>query len=93
MRTPAHDICPQTRAGQEATQAMKILGDNRFSRLTVCFDAAARFQLSVKDARGIIDGQLQAIRAHWRAACEEAGLGEAERNALNPFALPDYVDA
>lgn len=97
--TPAYDICPQSRAGQEATQAMKILGDNRFSRLTVCLDAASRFQLSVEDAREIIDGQLQAIRAHWRAVCDEAGLGEAERNALwgrqflNPFALQDYVEA
>lgn len=97
--TPAYDICPQSRAGQEATQAMKILGENRFSRLTVCLDAAARFQLSVEEARGIIDGQLQAIRAHWRAVCDEAELGEADRNALwarqflNPFALQDYVDA
>ncbi|WP_374248649.1 type II toxin-antitoxin system HipA family toxin [Thermomonas sp.] len=99
LLTPAYDICPQPRAGQEATQAMKILGNNRFSRLTVCLDAAARFQLSVEDARGIIDGQLQAIRTHWGAACDAAGLGEAERNALqgrqflNPFALLGYEDA
>jgi serine/threonine-protein kinase HipA len=97
--TPAYDICPQQRAGQEATQAMKILGDNRFSRLTVCVDAAARFQLSVAEARGIIDAQLQAVNAHWREVCDEAGLGEAERNALwgrqflNPFALQDYGEA
>jgi serine/threonine-protein kinase HipA len=97
--TPAYDICPQSRAGQEATQAMKILGEDRFSRLTVCVDAAARFQLSVEEARGIIDGQLQAIRAHWRAVCDEAELGEAERKLLwgrqflNPFALQGYVDA
>jgi serine/threonine-protein kinase HipA len=97
--TPAYDICPQQRAGQEATQAMKILGDNRFSRLTVCVDAAARFQLSVEEARGIIDAQLRALRTHWLAVCDEAGLGEAERNALwerqflNPFALQDYEEA
>ena len=97
--TPAYDICPQQRAGQEATQAMKILGDNRFSRLTVCVDAAARFQLSVEGARGIIDAQLHAVNAHWREVCDEAGLGEAERNALwgrqflNPFALQDYKEA
>jgi serine/threonine-protein kinase HipA len=97
--TPAYDICPQQRAGQEATQAMKILGDNRFSRLTVCVDAAARFQLSVEEARGIIDVQLQAVKTHWREVCDEAGLGEAQRNALwgrqflNPFALQDYEEA
>ncbi|MEO6077115.1 MAG: HipA domain-containing protein, partial [Dokdonella sp.] len=97
--TPAYDLCPQVRTGQEATQAMKILGDNRFSRLTVCLDTAARFQLSENDARGIIDTQLRTMRQHWQEACEEAGLGKAERNALwgrqflNPFALQDYAEA
>lgn len=94
--TPAYDICPQLRTGQEATQAMKIMGDNRFSRLSVCMDAAARFQLSAAEARGIIDAQLGAVRTHWRAVCDAARLGEAERNALwgrqflNPFALQGY---
>lgn len=97
--TPAYDICPQPRAGQEATQAMKILGDNRFSRLALCVDAAPRFQLSTAQARDIIDAQLQAVNTHWPAVCDEAGLGEAERNALggrqflNPFALQGYVQA
>lgn len=97
--TPAYDICPQQRTGQEATQAMKILGDNRFSRLIVCVAAAARFRLSETDARGIIDAQVLAVKTHWRAVCDEAGLGEAERNALwgrqflNPFALQDYAEA
>lgn len=97
--TPAYDICPQVRTGQEATQAMKILGENRFSRLTVCLDAAARFQLSVPEARGIIDWQLQTIRHHWAHVCDEARLGETQRHALwgrqflNPFALQDYAQA
>lgn len=97
--TPAYDICPQPRAGQEATQAMKILGDSRFSRLTLCVEAASHFQLSREEARSIIDAQLSAIRAHWQATCDEAGLGEAERNALwgrqflNPFGLQDYLEA
>lgn len=97
--TPAYDICPQARAGQEATQAMKIVGDNRFSRLALCVEAAPRFQLSTAQARGIIDAQMQAVHTHWRAVCDEADLGEAERTALwgrqflNPFALQDYQDA
>ena len=97
--TPAYDICPQPRVGQEATQAMKILGDNRYSRLTVCVDAAARFQLSEAEARVIIDAQLQAVRMRWRDVCDDAGLGEAERNTLwgrqflNPFALQGYRHA
>lgn len=96
--TPAYDICPQARAGQEATQAMKIVGENRFSRLAVCVDAAPRFQLSAQAARDIIDGQLQAVTGHWQDVCDEAALGEAQRNALwgrqflNPFALQGYQE-
>jgi serine/threonine-protein kinase HipA len=65
----------------------------------VCVDAAARFQLSVQEARAIIDAQLQTLKAHWSEVCDEAGLGEAERNALwgrqflNPFALQGYGEA
>lgn len=94
--TPAYDICPQARAGQEATQAMKIVGDNRFSKLALCVEAAPRFQLSEAQARGMIDAQLQAVQTHWRDACDAADLGAAERNALwgrqflNPFALQGY---
>jgi serine/threonine-protein kinase HipA len=97
--TPAYDICPQLRTGQEATQAMKIVGDVRYSRLATCVDAAPQFQLSAPEARGIIDAQLGAVKAHWRAVCDEARLGEAQRNALwgrqflNPFALQGYGDA
>jgi serine/threonine-protein kinase HipA len=94
--TPAYDICPQLRAGQEATQAMKIMGDNRLSRLALCVAAAERFQLSSADARAIIDAQLETVKRHWLSVCDEAGLGEAARNALwerqflNPFALQGY---
>jgi serine/threonine-protein kinase HipA len=97
--TPAYDICPQQRTGQEATQAMKIQGDNRFSRLTVCVEVAARFQLSEAEARGIIDVQLATMRAQWAEVCDAAQLGQTERNALwkrqflNPFALQDYAEA
>lgn len=97
--TPAYDICPQVRTGQEATQAMKIIGDNRYSQLRVCLDAAGVFQLPEEDARAIIGGQLQVVRQHWEGVCEEARLGEADRNTmwgrqfLNPFALEGYGEA
>ncbi|MBX3697938.1 MAG: HipA domain-containing protein [Dokdonella sp.] len=97
--TPAYDICPQRRAGQEATQAMKILGDNRYSQLTVCVEAAACFQLSETQARAIIDAQLATVRAQWTEVCDLARLGQTERNALwgrqflNPFALQDYAES
>lgn len=80
--TPAYDICPQLRTGQEATQAMKIFGENRLSRLSVCVHAAARFQLSATQSREIIDRMLATVRTHWQSVCDEASLGEAQRQAL-----------
>lgn len=94
--TPAYDICPQLRTGQEATQAMRILGEQRFSRLTLCVEAAHQFQLSAQEASSIIDAQLNVLRSQWQRVCDEAGLGVAQRDALwgrqflNPFALQGY---
>jgi serine/threonine-protein kinase HipA len=91
--TPAYDICPQHRAGNEATQAMLIRGDNRFSRLDVCLDVANQFLLSHDEARAIIDGQIDSIRMHWDTVCDEAGLTAVDkallwkRQFLNPFAF------
>jgi serine/threonine-protein kinase HipA len=89
--TPAYDICPQARAGGEASQAMLITGENRMSQLTACLEAAAHFLLSKKDAEELIERQLVAIRDHWPGVCDEAALSEVERNLLwrrrilNPF--------
>ena len=94
--TPAYDICPQHRTGNEATQAMLIQGDNRFSRLDVCLAAADQFLLSADEARAVIDGQIDSIRMHWDAVGEEAGLTAVDkallwkRQFLNPYALEGY---
>lgn len=96
--TPAYDICPQVRTGQEATQAMLILGENRFSQLKVCVDAAGHFQLNEDEARHIIDEQLAVISANWESVCDAAGISDAFRQVLwqnqflNPFALQGYHD-
>ena len=93
--TPAYDICPQHRAGNEATQAMLIRGDNRFSRLDVCLSAADQFLLSENEARAVIDGQIDNIKQHWDSVCEEAGLTAVDkdllwgRQFLNPFAFTE----
>ena len=97
--TPAYDICPQSRAGNEATQAMLIHRENRFSRLDVCLGAAAQFQLKETEARDIIDNQLDVIRSSWQEVCDEAELTTVDRAMfrgrmfLNPFALEGYTDA
>lgn len=77
--TPAYDICPQGRTGNEATQAMLIKGENRMSTLHSCLAAAPDFLLSDKEARAIIEDQFATIAGEWKELCEEAGLTETDR--------------
>ena len=97
--TPAYDICPQLRSGGEVTQAM-IIGDDsdsfRLSQIAGCVARAHLYQLGEREAREIVDRQLDVIRTHWDAVCDEAQLTAAERSRmwgrqfLNPFALEGY---
>ena len=93
--TPAYDICPQARTGQEASQAMLIAGNNRMSHLSSCLDAAANFFLSRREAIDIVESQLGTIINHWHAICDEASLAETgraflwRRQFLNPYAFED----
>jgi serine/threonine-protein kinase HipA len=80
--TPAYDICPQTRSGREASQAMLIYQNNRESRLDVCLQAAGRYLLSEAEAVEIIKGQVAHILENWRIVCDEAELSQVDRNLL-----------
>ncbi len=96
--TPAYDICPQGRAGQEASQAMLIHDNDNRSRLSTCLKTAHNFLLSKKQAIEIIEAQMRTIAAHWSAVCAEADLSEVDRNLLwgrqflNPYAFDDLED-
>jgi len=91
--TPAYDICPQSRTGQEATQAMLISGQNRHSNLTTCLMGASHFLLSKSEAINLINHQIQVIQNAWDDICILAQLTEVERRYLmgrqflNPFAF------
>ena len=93
--TPAYDICPQGRGGNEATQAMLISGENRMSRISSCLEAAHHFLLSREDALSIVVHQVAVIGENWGRVCDEAKLSETDRalfwgrQLLNPFAFDD----
>lgn len=77
--TPAYDICPQGRAGNEATQAMLIKDENRMSTLQNCLTAAPDFLLNDEEAKAIIENQFATIANEWKKLCEEAKLTETDR--------------
>lgn len=91
--TPAYDICPQGRAGNEAGQAMRIVGENNLSQFKTCLDAAQNFLLSKDEAHEIFEHQKSVIECNWQSVCDEAELGEVDRNLfwrrqfLNPFSI------
>lgn len=91
--TPAYDICPQGRTGNEASQAMLISGNNNLSQLKSCLETAHNFLLSEVQARAIFEKIISAIKRHWDGVCEEAELSAVDkkllwgRQFLNPFSI------
>lgn len=90
--TPAYDLCPQLRSGQEATQAMQVGGlRGNLATLANVLSVCHAFRLSEEEARDMIGRQEAVIRENWDAVCEQAGMGQAERGrlweraVLNPF--------
>ncbi len=92
--TPAYDICPQNRAGNETSQAMLINGNDNLSRLKTCLATAHNFLLSEEDALTTFEKQKKVIKQNWDAVCDEAKLSEIDRKLfwrrqfLNPYSIP-----
>ncbi len=96
--TPAYDICPQMRSGQEASQAMLIQGTTRRSQLSAAINAAPIFLLDRNEAIDVTNTQISTIEREWDGVCDEGGLTPAERALLwgrqffNPYAFYDAPD-
>ena len=96
--TPAYDICPQGRTGQEASQAMNIHENNKLSQLGNCLAARNSFQLSEDAAKDIIQTQVKTIQEQYSATCKEADLSEVDqmffwrRLFLNPYCFYDLPE-
>ena len=98
--TPAYDICPQSRAGGETSQAMMIGTDGfRMSQLAGCLQRASTYMLTESDARELIDHQVEVIEREWREVCGLAQMTEIDRSFfwgrqfLNPYAFEGYSAA
>lgn len=80
--TPAYDICPQSRTGVEASQAMRILGRERRSQLSLCLASAAKYHLSEAAALEEIARLVGVVRNHFDPLCDQAGLSDVDRRLL-----------
>ena len=79
---PAYDICPQSRVGREASQAMRVHGVQRRSQLSLCLAAANEFLLTEERAMEIVKHQIAVIARNWDSVCGEARLNDADRRLL-----------
>ena len=82
--TPAYDLCPQTRSGHTANQALDItrIPGERASQLRLCLKAAGEFQLRPEQATELISSHIETITREWDDAADEAQLTSAERRQL-----------
>jgi len=85
--TPAYDICPYPRAGQEATQAMIVGKYGALSQLRNALTAAPWFHLSEESATQIIDELVAKVREFWPEACKQARLKPAQCDQLTGTAV------
>ncbi len=92
--TPAYDICPQGRSGNEASQAMLISGGNNLSQFKSCLEAAHHFLISKEDMRAIFEHHESVIEDHWDAIFAEAQLSQVDKKLLwrRQFLTPYSVD-
>ncbi len=96
--TPAYDICPQPRVGEEVAQAMAFGEDgDRMSQVARCVANAHTYHLSSSQAAQIVDAQIGVIRSDWLDVCDRASLSAVDRDRmwgrqfLNSYALYDYA--
>lgn len=85
--TPAYDICPYLRAGQEATQAMQVGKWGSHSTLQNAKSSANSFGLSAQEAQAEIDSMTDAVRKAWPLVCEEARLTKLQQAQLSGSAV------
>lgn len=92
--TPAFDICPQARAGNEAGQAMLITGQQRASNLALCLEASRHFLLNEEEAFTLVNRQLDIVHGAIDDVCDAASLGAVDRNLLKgrQFLNPSIFD-
>ena len=64
--TPAYDICPQSRTGQQASQAMLIHGSDRRSQIATCMAAAPCFGSGFVLAKAVLEPVCFSERAEQR---------------------------
>lgn len=93
--TPAYDLCPYPRSGQQATQAMIVGEQGAYSQLSNALSGAPRFGLSETEAKHEIERLVDGVKIYWPDACAAAKLTTLQCKQfkgtaiLNPYCFYD----
>lgn len=96
--TPAYDLVPTMRAGQEASQAMIVGASERTSTLENVLSQCGRFGLLRREANLVIDEVEATLAQHWREEFFACGVPEPQiaqldgRAVMSPVARLRQVD-
>ena len=80
--TPAYDLCPQPRAGGEATHGMLITENKRFSRLSDVLSTCENYGLKEQKAKSEIERMVQVVAGAYQNLAVKCSLDVATRNML-----------
>lgn len=85
--TPAYDIVPTPRVGQEANQAMEVGGMGRSSTLANALSSAGRFGLKRAAALQIIEEIEESVRTKWERLFAKCGVPDQTIDQLRGRAV------
>lgn len=81
--TPAYDLSPMLRSGEEAAQALAVNRDgDRTSSLETLVSAAADYKLDRGVAREIAEEVVDTISTHWKDAADSAEITAPDRDLM-----------
>jgi len=85
--TPAYDLSPMPRVGQETAQAMEIGAFGRSATIANALSQSGRFGLTAERAVAIVDEMESNIAQHWRAEFQACDVPDIEIGRLDQTAI------
>lgn len=85
--TPAYDLSPMPRVGQETAQAMEIGAFGRSATIANALSQSGRFGLTAERAVAIVDEVESNIAQHWRAEFQACDVPDIEIGRLDQTAI------
>ena len=90
--SPAYDLTPSLAPSQDRRDLALVVGDaGRWANADNLVSQAARFLLSVPEARAIVDEMTAGVRGCWESTCRSVGVSPRDCSTIaGAFAYPGF---